>query len=351
MVILRKNCSLQYHELIISKVTEVVKGFYTFSFEEGHGLKYEAGQYLTFIRDLGHGEVRRSYSLYSSPLLHEPLSIGVRRIENGSFSRWLADRARPGDRLLTTGAGGFFVLPKAEGPFQLFFLAAGSGITPVLSLIKTALHGHSQIEIVLVYSNHSRSQAIFLKELQDLAALFPGRFHAEFLFSDHPLLMEARLNRDLLIRLLDQLASDKKGPVYYYICGPEPYMRFCTYTLQEEGVSPERIRKENFVIRKDPVRPVHPPDKNKHGIVVRTDGKTFSFTQEYPQTILAAAKANGVSMPYSCETGRCGSCAARCVKGNVWHSYNEVLTDTELKAGIVLTCTGYAVGGDLELEI
>src|SRR5437764_6277597 len=135
-----------YKTLRIKEIREEVKDFKTIVFEEGHGLSYKAGQYLTLVRFEGSEELRRSYSITSSPELNEPLSIGVKRVENGAFSRILVDRAKAGDEILTTGSGGFFVLPDDVASYrQVFFFAAGSGITPIYSLIKTALHSQTKL--------------------------------------------------------------------------------------------------------------------------------------------------------------------------------------------------------------
>ena len=139
-LIMQKGESI-YKKLRIEKVYEEAEGFKTFVFEEGHHINYQSGQYLTLVTFNDHEEVRRSYSITSAPVLHEPLAIGVKRIENGVLSRQLVDGARPGDEVLTTGSGGFFVLPDDIDRYhRLVFFAAGSGITPIFSLIKTALH-------------------------------------------------------------------------------------------------------------------------------------------------------------------------------------------------------------------
>src|SRR5436190_12243946 len=150
-----------YKTIRIKDIKENVKDFKIFSFENGDAITYKAGQYLTLIRHAHNEEIRRSYSITSSPFLNEPLSIGVKRIENGFFSRLLVDNAIPGDELITIGAGGLFVLPdNVENYKQVFFFAAGSGITPVYSLIKTVLHAYPDIDVVLIYSNASPEKAI-----------------------------------------------------------------------------------------------------------------------------------------------------------------------------------------------
>lgn len=340
-----------YKTLRIKAINEEVKGFETFVFEEGHGITYQSGQYLTLVTSQHKEEIRRSYSITSSPILNEPLSIGVKRIENGFFSRLLIDEAKVGDELTTTGAGGFFTLPEnLQGYEQLFFFAAGSGITPIFSLIKTALHAYADVSVIVVYSNASPHKTIFFQQLLQLKEAFPERFFVEFLFSNSVQLTKARLHRDLLLALIAD-SIHKKSQTLYYICGPESYMRLCTYTLQEAGVPKERIKKENFIVQRTKPAMATPPDKHTHTARIHFGKQAYAVQITYPDSILQAAKKQGLVLPYSCEVGRCGNCVAKCTRGKVWHSYNEVLTDKELQNGLVLTCVGHPVGGDVELVI
>ena len=339
-------------KLCIRTVNEEMSGFKTFVFEDGHNIQYKAGQYLTFVHNQNQQEVRRSYSITSSPVLQEPLTIGVKRIENGMFSRQLIDHAKPGDELWTTGSGGLFILPEVMQLYQqLFFFAAGSGITPIYSLIKTALYAHPQVSLVLIYSNTSPERALFLTPLQQLQQQFAGRFHLELLFSNSFNLMRAHLHRNLIFEFLDQYAVAQKDNVLFYICGPENYMRLCTYTLQELGIDANNIKKENFIIYARPKQDKAPPDKEDHQARIHFGNRTYNIPVNYPDSILKAAKKTGLLLPYSCEAGRCGNCVARCTKGTVWHSFNEVLTERELQQGLVLTCVGHPVHGNVELEL
>ncbi|HEV7331832.1 MAG TPA: 2Fe-2S iron-sulfur cluster-binding protein [Flavisolibacter sp.] len=341
-----------YHHLRVKTIKEEVRDFKTIVFEEGHNIRYKAGQYITLVRFENGEELRRSYSITSSPVLGEPLSIGVKRVENGAFSRRLIDRTQPGDELLSTGSGGFFVLPDDASRYgQLFFFAAGSGITPVLSLIKTALHAFAHIRVVLVYSNASVEKAVYLKDLQALQQHFGNRFSLETLFSNAADLSRARLHRDLLLSYLEQFAGEEGSNTLYYICGPESYMRLCIYTLQEAGVDSSHIRKENFYFSNQVRRDAFPPDTENHLAVIRLGNAEYSIPVDYPDAILKAAKKQGLVLPYSCEAGRCGNCVAKCVQGTIWHSYNEVLTEKELAQGLILTCVGHPVGGNVILEI
>lgn len=340
-----------YKKLVIHAIKEEVNHFKTFEFEDGHNIIYQPGQYLTFVHFVQGAEVRRSYSITSAPVRNEPLSIGVKRVDNGLFSRQLIDHAKPGDELLTTGSGGFFILPATDSYRQLFFFAAGSGITPVYSLIKTVLYAHPHLAVVLVYSNASPAKTIFLSQLKALQALFPQRFHLELLFSNSVQLLKARLHRELIIDLVQGLSVAKKEEQLFYICGPENYMRLCTYTLQEQGVPAAHIRKENFVIHTAPKSVTVPPDKADRKALIHIGYTTHEVMVHYPDSILRAAKREGLVLPYSCEAGRCGNCVATCISGSVWHSYNEVLTEKELQKGLVLTCVGHPVGGDVTLVI
>ncbi len=313
-------------------------------------LHYTSGQFLTLLFHKRNGEeARRNYSIASAAVLSEPLAITVKRIANGEYSRWLVDKAKEGDELVTIGASGFFTLPgDLQEDTVLFFFAAGSGIVPVFSLIKTALHQHQQVPVVLIYSNTSPSNTIFYQQLQVLQQQFAGRLQVIFLFSTAADLSKARLNVDLLQRLLKQHATGPAGDQLFYLCGPFDYMRMITIALQGNGVPAANIRKEIFNIEK-PAQKIVPPDQDAHGVHVVLSQQEYDFHAQYPATILQSAKALGIPLPYSCESGQCGTCAATCVKGKVWMWHNDVLLDEEIAKGRVLTCTGYAVEGDVVL--
>ncbi len=341
-----------YKIIRIKNIKQDVKDFKIFSFEANHNISYKAGQYLTLVRYAYNEEIRRSYSITSSPILNEPLSIGVKRIENGFFSRVLIDAAKSGDELITIGAGGLFVLPDDIAAFkQVFFFAAGSGITPVFSLIKTLLFAHDHVNVVLIYSNASPDKTVFLNELKTLEKSFISRFKIKFLFSNIVELSKARLHRNLLINFLDELSITGYTESLFYICGPADYMRLCTYTLQENDVPKNNIKREDFVINAIHKRDALPPDKTTRQVKIYINKTDVTFLVHYPDSILMAAKKANIQLPYSCEAGRCASCVATCLKGEVWHSYNEVLTQKELEQRLILTCVGHPVNGDVELEI
>lgn len=337
-------------QLTVKAIKEIAPGFKIFSFEEN--IDYRAGQYLTFTEGTGNNEIRRSYSITSSPAWNEPLSIGVKRIENGLFSRKLVDEIKPGNTLYSIGSGGFFTLPENLSLYkQLFFFAAGSGITPVYSLIKEVLGMQVPTQLVLIYSNASKEKTAFYGELNEWQKQFPRRLHIEYLFSNDRDLFRARLHKELLKTLLHSLSANSLADNLYYICGPEAYIRMCTFTLIENHIPAGHIKKEDFAIIPRRISTAAIPDKETHLVRLHTETDDLSFEVPYPDSILQAAKKRNILLPYSCETGRCGSCVATCISGKIWHSYNEVLTEKELAQGLVLTCVGHPVGGDAELVL
>ncbi len=315
-------------------------------------LTYKAGQFLTFIYHNSAGEEkRRNYSISSSQLSGEELTITVKRIANGEFSRRLVDHTTVGDELTTLGASGFFVLPENVSAYsQLFFIVAGSGITPAYALIKTVLLQHPSISMVLIYSNTSIATTIFYDELAALGKRYPERLKIEFLFSTDSDLLRARLNTNLLDGLIKNHQLEQKEKTLFYICGPTDYMRMIVIYLNIQQVPAAHIKREIFNVEKLVRRP-QPPDKDRHSVTIEFNRQQYHVETQYPATILQSAKQQGIKLPFSCESGQCGTCAAKCISGKVWMYNNQVLTDEELDKGIVLTCTGYPVGGDVKLQV
>jgi len=311
---------------------------------------YKPGQFMTFVFSTISGEKRRSYSISSTHAVDEKLSITIKRVVNGEFSRYLLEHLKVGDILYTTGINGFFCLPeKVNDEMQFFFLVAGSGITPAFSLIKTLL-ATSNASIVLIYSNRSESEAIFLSQLQALHEKHKERFHLHLLFSNKLDVNRSRLSNTLLQSILSLYPKIKTNLAMFYVCGPLTYMQMVTITLISEGISRQNIKTESFDSTPRAKKNI-PPDTTPRNVTLQINNERHHFMMQFPQTILSAARDNNIDLPYSCDTGRCGSCVAHCISGKVWMAYNEVLMDAEIEKGLVLTCQGYPVGGDVLLEV
>jgi ring-1,2-phenylacetyl-CoA epoxidase subunit PaaE len=339
--------------ITVQSIREETPGVKTFTLVNADGtpIAYKAGQFITLLFTHHGREERRSFSICTSPGDNVPLAITVKRIENGAYSRYLTDRVKVGDRFDSTGTAGLFTMPDNWTHYeQVFFFAAGIGITPVISLIKAILHTQPNKQVVLIYSNRSQEDVVFYNELQYLAKKYESRFKLELLYSNAFNLSRARLNKALLPVLLDEYGRAPKEKMLFYVCGPFTYMRMVIFTLTELGIHSDQVKKENFNTNDREVRKAEPSDKEPHQVTLFSEGNEYTFQVQYPDTILQAAKKNGISLPYSCEVGRCGSCAAVCTQGSVWLSYNEVLMDADLRKGMILTCVGHPVGGDVTIK-
>lgn len=330
----------------IANETPESRSFY-FAVRVGGEIGYEAGQFITLIIALNGKEVRRSYSLCSTPGVDEQLFITIKRVQNGAISRYLYDHLKVGDTLTALPPAGRFTIQQAAELH--FFIAAGSGITPVFSLLKEVLLKHPESKAILLYQNTNEVQSIFRSQLLMLRQRYAERFQLIELFSqpvDHKA-MPKRLNNYLMERIV--LEQVHTSSVLFYICGPRSFILISQFTLRVMGYAEVTIRKENFVIDKVPPPPFV-SDPSPHQVVIHYGGDTHTLSVAYPHNILEVALKNNIQLPYSCRGGTCSTCMATCIKGKVKMSVNEVLTDADLEQGLVLTCVGYPET-DVELVV
>ncbi|GAA4930463.1 ferredoxin--NADP reductase [Mucilaginibacter defluvii] len=308
----------------------------------GEKVRYKAGQFITLVFDHHHEEIRRSYSLSSSPD-EDLLAVTIKRIPNGEISRFMSTKIEVGDILNAVEPAGRFLITHSEEKKDIIIFAAGSGITQVFSQLKYILKQPGQSNIVIIYSNLSESSIIFKKQLGEMA-----NTHADRLKVIHLLSSEAnRLNNFMAEKLAKQHASNGLANADFYLCGPFAYMRMLRLTLLYMGVEPQRIRKENFVIDTVGVTPPalnYPPQK----VGIAYKGEHYNIIAGENQSILQAALQNGIRLSYSCRAGVCSACAVMCTSGKVEMARNDVLTPDDLAAGWILTCTGHPV---TEVEI
>jgi len=344
-------------EILQWKVIQVIPETHdakTYVLEEANRkpVTWDAGQSLTFLfSHLGH-EIRRSYSICTTQGIDKHIAITVKKKENGEVSRHILRTWQPGTLVNSLPPAGRFIIDTDPSQKrQIWFIAAGSGIVPMLALIKKVLFQEPESHITLLYQNHDERNIIYQQLLQQLAMQYPQRFTRVDLLSN-PIDADtkpARLNNWLLEKIVAKASADKALRILFYTCGPEPFMRMVQFTLRVLGFAEDQLRKEHFVI--EAIRkPAFTIPSTEFKVVLHYARQTFHFTTAFPDTILKAAQKLGIDLPYSCNTGRCATCAAHCRKGSVIMSNNEVLTDGDLQGGLVLTCTGYATA-DLELEM
>jgi ferredoxin-NADP reductase len=333
-------------QLQIDSVRKETADTVTFFLREVSGRKvhYKPGQFITLIM-MHHGEeIRRSYSLSSSPD-EDLMSITVKRIQNGEISRLLLTYAKPGDIWDTVIPAGRFTPSNFEEAKDVFYFAAGSGITPVFSHLKYLFKRPGKSKVTLIYSNLNEDAIIFKQPLDDLSATHPDRLTVIYLLSSNA----SRLNNLMAEQLVRRYVKFKTEQAEFFLCGPFTYMRMVNLTLLYMGIEPAQIRKENFVLETVPIVSSitnFPPQK----VVINFHNEAYSIIAGENQSILQAGLQNNIQLPYSCRGGVCSSCAAICKSGKVEMVKNEVLTDAEIAAGWVLTCTGHALTDNVVIE-
>lgn len=323
----------------------------TFTFYSLPGVNYKAGQFLTFLFERRGREIRRSYSLSSSPDADNALSITIKLTSNGEISRWWLFEAKVGDKVKALPPSGMFFLEWQQTARDIFLTAAGSGITPLYSIIKSALIREPQSRIILVYSNTSNNTTIFLSVLKKLERDHPGRLLIYWLFGDNKDLLYARLGTYNLQRIIADAMAFAREDAVMYTCGPQDYMQTVQITWMTMGFSRKGFRKELFDINALPPLAKQYYDKEDRTITVIYRGETVALFVPYNRTILDAALKKGIDIPYSCKAGRCSTCKCLVRSGQVWMHYNEVLLDEDLARGLVLTCTGHPASLDVTVEI
>lgn len=339
--------------VIVTKIIQETPDTKTFFIERAdqQALRYKAGQFITLSINRNGKELRRSYSLSTAPETDEEIAFTVKFVTNGEVSRYLHRTIEVGSILMMQEATGRFTFePLADLPRDIFLIAAGSGVTPVFSLLKKITSIDSSSSVNLILQNRSEQLSVFYNDFHRLVWENSKSLRL-FEFLSNPAnkaLPSRRLNNEILEELLlDEMRFNRNRAVFY-ICGPLSFMRMAEFTIRQLGFASDQIKKEIFEMP----RPAPPPfriDPSPRNIHLLQNGISFSIPVQFPETILDAALRHHVQIPYSCKAGICGSCVMKCSSGQVKMKSNEVLTDEEVAGGLVLTCVGYAET-DIELS-
>jgi ring-1,2-phenylacetyl-CoA epoxidase subunit PaaE len=310
--------------------------------------RFTQGQYLTFRRELNGEEVRRSYSICSSPLDNE-WRVAIKQVPEGRFSSHAVQQLRVGEELeVMPPMGRFYTELHPEHQKLYVAFAAGSGITPVMSIVKTILLTEPQSQVYLIYGNRGRNSIIFKEQIEALKNKFVNRL------SVYHILSREHGETDLLFGRIDQqkaqLFLDKIIPPAdideAFICGPEEMILGVKQALTEAGVAPEKVHFEMFTSaeggKRSAERAVQRPageDDKQSQVTVQLEGSRYPLQMSYyGDTILDALLETGVDAPYSCKNGMCSTCRCRVTEGTVEMDVNYSLSDTELAKGYVLSC-------------
>ncbi len=355
------NQGPHYFDLKVKSNIQETKDAISIVFEQPEKmLTYKAGQFLTLIATVGGKEVRRAYSLSSSPFTDADLVVTVKRVDKGLMSNWLPDNLKAGSAVkVMTPTGHFTTEYKKENKRHLIMFAGGSGITPMMSLIKSTLTQEPDSICSLVYCNRDIDSIIFKAQFDQLQIKYEGRLHVIHVLDNAPMNWQGYsglLNHEMLKKLFERIPNWGIDQTTYLMCGPEGMMKNADSLLALQNIPKDKVFKESFVagvIDKDKKEePLVGAVKNgAHEVTIRYDGQEYKVMVEPNRTILETALDQGIDLPYSCQSGLCTACRGKALSGKVKLDEEEGLSQSERAEGYVLTCVGHPLTDDVVIEI
>jgi ferredoxin-NADP reductase len=330
----------EYHSLMVADAIDETADTRSFVLEIPPELAetfaYAAGQFCTFRATIDGESVVRCYSMSSSPDTGDPFTTTVKRVPDGRMSNWMNDALAPGDTIEVLRPTGLFVLYERQTPIVAF--AGGSGITPVISIIKSALVT-TERRVRLVYANRSSDAVIFADALERLRAELPDR-----------LAVHHHLDADRGFLDAPECAALVGGDTDadFYICGPGPYMDTVEAGLSTLAVDTGRVFIERFVLPEP--APAEPDTAVPESLVIRLARQETRVAYQAGDTILDTARRSGLSPPFSCEQGNCATCMAHLEQGSARMRVNNALTPEEVETGWVLTCQGIPTSAEVVVD-
>lgn len=337
----------KFHSLKVIDVLRETADAVSVAFEVPAGLKqdfsYKHGQYLTLRLMVNGEEVRRSYSICSSPLDENELRVAIKKVQNGKVSTFINDKTKVGDVIdVMTPMGNFTseLNPAATKNYVLF--GGGSGITPMLSILKTVLRAEPNSRVTLFYGNNDEASIIFRKQIEVLAVENSDRLNVIHVLnaapSNHPELLQGMMTKEknlALIKNYVELSPNNE----YFICGPAPMMENVMAALKELNVPEAQIHIEYFTapVSAEDIKPAVESAAGAKATII-LDGDEREVILEDNETILEAAIRIGLDAPYACQGGSCCTCRALLQEGAVDMAVNYALSASEVKQGFILTC-------------
>jgi ring-1,2-phenylacetyl-CoA epoxidase subunit PaaE len=351
-----------YHDLTVKQIIAETKDAISIAFQQPAtgNIAYKSGQFLTLITTVQGKEVRRAYSLCSSPFVDTDLVVSVKRVDKGLMSNWLPDNLKVGDKMKVMDPMGQFTTEfKKENKRHLVLFAGGSGITPMMSIIKSLLNQEPDSICSLIYCNRDIDSIIFKNHLDQLQTTYEGRLHVIHVLDNAPMNWQGYsglLNKEMLTKLFERIPAWGLDKTTYLMCGPEGMMKNVDNLLAEHKIPADKIFKESFVTgvidkpkKEESAKPNG--EKKSREVTIRYDGNEYKIMVDHNRTILETALDKGIDLPYSCQSGLCTACRGKALSGQVKLDEEEGLSKSERAEGYVLTCVGHPMTDDVVIEI
>lgn len=363
--------SKQFHPLKVKEVRKETPEAVSVTFEVPAAIKdtfsYKHGQYLTLRFDINGQEVRRAYSMCSSPI-DEHITVTVKRVNGGKVSNFIHDRIKPGSMIdVMPPEGRFFTDLHPENNKTYYLFGAGSGITPLMSILRTILEEEPLSTVFLLYGNRTEESIIFRETLGELSSRYAGQFVVEHILSQPPrekakglagffkkgaLLWEGRTGRidDKEVRRFLNEHPPRSRQMEYFICGPGNMIDTVESTLHKLEVDKKHIHTEHFLsATPKPGTSAEPSKAGGAQVKVHLDGQEIALAIPEGKTILDALIAEGYDPPYSCTAGACSTCMAKVLRGSVNMDTCFALDDEEVEEGYILTCQSHPATDEVEV--
>lgn len=334
---------------IIKETPSSVSLVFDIPAEKKEKFRFIAGQFLTLKAIVNGKEIRRAYSISSQPSAPY-LQVSVKKISEGQFSNYANNSLKVGDVIdVMIPEGKFQLKPNKENKKNYLAFAAGSGITPIMSMIKTVLTEEVSSKFVLVYGNKSIQETMFFQELLTLQTQNPERLFLDFIYSRENIndASFGRIEKSTVNHILNEKFNDIDFNAYF-LCGPEEMTTTVSDALKENGVSEENINYELFTSSSATENKETQTGSAK--IKVTVDDEEFSITAKKQLSLLDAVLEEDIDAPYSCKGGVCCSCICRVTEGKAEMPVNNLLTDAEIAEGLVLACQAYAKSDTLSID-
>ena len=333
----------EFHKVHIQEIKQETADAVSVVFSIPENLKadfnFTAGQYVTLQKEIKGETIRRAYSICSTPASGE-IRVAIKKVEKGVFSTYATSDLKVGDAIEITAPEGRFLLnPEVDKNYIGF--AAGSGITPILSMLKSVLVKEPTATFTLIYGNKSASDAIFYEELNQLKEIYIDRLKLHYIFSRENVKnnLRGRIDGNVTNYFVKNMYKETSFDAAY-LCGPEEMIKDVSKTLEKNNIAKDNIHFELFIVTVDEGK-VAQVKEGETEITVILDDEKSTFTMSQTNDILAANLRNNIDAPYSCQGGVCSSCLAKVTEGKAIMVKNSILTDDEIEEGLILTCQAH----------